>query len=93
MSGFNQGSGMGKLIADRMTEGEPAMDALAWDLARFGVRASGRRDAPSCRRPNWRSPVADEGRRIYEAAGLVGLSALARSEIRGPGRRPGPTVR
>lgn len=91
MTGFNQGPGMGKLIAGRMTEGEPAMDAFAWDVARFGVRVSGRRDASSCRRLNWRSPVADEGRRIYEAVGLIGLSALARFEVRGPGRRPGST--
>ncbi|MFO1091675.1 MAG: FAD-dependent oxidoreductase [Hyphomicrobiales bacterium] len=36
MTAFNQGGGVGKLVAEWIVEGEPAMDATAWDVARYG---------------------------------------------------------
>lgn len=37
--GFSQSGGLGKLAAEWMTTGEPALDLFAWDLARFGAWA------------------------------------------------------
>ena len=34
--GFSQSGGLGKLAAEWMIEGEPSLDMLGWDLARFG---------------------------------------------------------
>ena len=36
MSGFNQGGGVGKALAEWMIEGEPSLDIFFWDVARFG---------------------------------------------------------
>lgn len=36
MSGFNQGGGIGRIIADWILEGEPGLDVHFWDVARFG---------------------------------------------------------
>ncbi len=36
MTGFNQGGGIGKVISEWIIEGEPSLDLLAWDVARFG---------------------------------------------------------
>lgn len=36
MTAFNQGGGVGKVIAEWMMEGEPSLDVFAWDVARFG---------------------------------------------------------
>lgn len=148
MTGFNQGPGVGKVVADWIIEGDPGMDVMAWDVARFGDWAQGafteartryfyehrcergypgqeieagrpifptpvqdrlaaagavfgfsfgnehpnwfadrpgRRDTLSYRQPNWWRPVADEGRRIREAAGLMEFSALAKFAVEGPG--------
>ena len=40
MTGFNQGAGVGKLIAEWIIDGEPSVDAFCWDVARFGPWAS-----------------------------------------------------
>jgi dimethylglycine dehydrogenase len=148
MTGFNQGPGVGKVVADWIIEGDPGMDVMAWDVARFGDWAQGafteartryfyehrcergypgqeieagrpifptpvqdrlaaagavfgfsfgnehpnwfadrpgQRDTLSYRQPNWWRPVADEGRRIREAAGLMEFSALAKFAVEGPG--------
>ncbi len=37
--GFSQSGGLGRLAAEWIIEGEPAMDIFAWDLARFGAWA------------------------------------------------------
>ena len=42
MTGFNQGGGVGKVISEWIIEGEPSLDLLAWDVARFGSWASKR---------------------------------------------------
>jgi dimethylglycine dehydrogenase len=42
MSGFNQGGGIGKVIAEWIIEGEPSLDVFFWDVARFGDWASKR---------------------------------------------------
>jgi len=34
--GFSQSGGLGRLAAEWMVEGEPALDLFGWDLARFG---------------------------------------------------------
>jgi len=39
MTGFNQGGGIGRVIAEWITEGEPSLDIFAWDVARFGAWA------------------------------------------------------
>ena len=39
MTGFNQGGGVGKVIAEWIIEGEPGLDVLFWDVARFGAYA------------------------------------------------------
>ncbi len=36
MTGFNQGPGIGKVLAEWIIEGEPSMDVSFWDVARFG---------------------------------------------------------
>ena len=36
MSGFNQGGGIGRTIAEWIIEGEPSLDVFFWDVARFG---------------------------------------------------------
>lgn len=36
MTGFNQGGGIGKVIAEWIIEGEPSLDVTPWDVARFG---------------------------------------------------------
>ncbi len=38
--GFSQNGGMGKLAAEWMIEGEPALDMFPWDMARYGAWAS-----------------------------------------------------
>ena len=40
MTGFNQGGGIGRVIAEWITEGEPSLDIFAWDVARYGGWAS-----------------------------------------------------
>jgi dimethylglycine dehydrogenase len=42
MSGFNQGGGIGKALAEWIVEGEPSLDMFFWDVARFGDWASKR---------------------------------------------------
>ena len=37
MTGFNQGGGAGKVIAEWIIEGEPSLDVFNWDVARFGA--------------------------------------------------------
>ncbi len=36
MTGFNQGAGIGKLMAEWIIEGEPSFDIFCWDVARYG---------------------------------------------------------
>lgn len=36
MTAFNQGGGVGKVIAEWMIEGEPSLDVFCWDVARYG---------------------------------------------------------
>ena len=36
MTGFNQGPGIGKMLAEWIIEGEPSLDVSFWDVARFG---------------------------------------------------------
>lgn len=36
MTGFNQGPGIGKVLAEWIMEGEPSLDVSFWDVARFG---------------------------------------------------------
>jgi dimethylglycine dehydrogenase len=36
MSGFNQGGGVGKVIAEWIIDGEPDLDIAFWDVSRFG---------------------------------------------------------
>ena len=42
MAGFLQGGGVGKTLAEWMIHGEPAEDAFALDIARYGPHASNR---------------------------------------------------
>ena len=42
MTGFNQGGGIGKVVAEWIIEGEPSLDVNFWDVARFG-RWAGKR--------------------------------------------------
>lgn len=42
MTGFNQGGGIGKTIAEWIIEGEPEWDMNFWDVARFGTWAGKR---------------------------------------------------
>ena len=39
MTGFNQGPGIGKILAEWIIEGEPELDVSFWDVARFGSYA------------------------------------------------------
>lgn len=36
MTGFNQGAGIGKVMAEWIVEGEPSFDIFCWDVARYG---------------------------------------------------------
>jgi dimethylglycine dehydrogenase len=36
MTGFNQGGGIGKVIAEWIIEGERSLDIFNWDVSRFG---------------------------------------------------------
>ncbi|MDX1402016.1 MAG: FAD-dependent oxidoreductase, partial [Kiloniellales bacterium] len=36
MTAFNQGGGIGKVLAEWIIEGEPSLDVFFWDVARFG---------------------------------------------------------
>ena len=36
MTGFNQGAGIGQVIAEWIIDGEPPFDIFCWDVARFG---------------------------------------------------------
>ncbi|MCP4981374.1 MAG: FAD-dependent oxidoreductase, partial [Gammaproteobacteria bacterium] len=36
MAGFNQGAGIGRVLAEWMIQGEPEIDIFCWDVARFG---------------------------------------------------------
>lgn len=36
MTGFNQGGGVGRVLAEWIIEGEPSLDIFCWDVARFG---------------------------------------------------------
>ncbi|MEQ9487763.1 MAG: FAD-dependent oxidoreductase [Alphaproteobacteria bacterium] len=36
MTGFNQGAGIGMVMAEWMVEGEPPFDIFCWDVARYG---------------------------------------------------------
>lgn len=40
MAGFNQGGGIGRVIAEWIIGGEPSLDVFNWDVARFGDWAS-----------------------------------------------------
>lgn len=40
MAGFNQGGGIGRVIAEWIIGGEPSLDIFNWDVARFGDWAS-----------------------------------------------------
>lgn len=42
-------------------------------------------DSLTFRQPNWWGPVAEEGRRVREAAGLYEFSDMAKFEVSGPG--------
>ncbi|MEX0305602.1 MAG: FAD-dependent oxidoreductase [Leisingera sp.] len=148
MAGFNQGGGIGRVIAEWIIGGEPEIDIFNWDVARFGDFATkkyteemtryfyenrsekifpyqsfpaarpqakspvhdrlaaagavfgtgfGREhatwfapegtpseDSLTYRQPNWWQPVAEEGRRLREGAGLFEFSDMAKFEISGP---------
>ena len=36
MAGFNQGAGIGRVLAEWLIQGEPEIDIFCWDVARFG---------------------------------------------------------
>ena len=36
MAGFNQGAGIGRVLAEWIIQGEPDIDVFCWDVARFG---------------------------------------------------------
>ncbi len=36
MTGFNQGGGVGRVVAEWIIEGEPSLDVTPWDVARYG---------------------------------------------------------
>ncbi|MBT4890041.1 MAG: FAD-dependent oxidoreductase, partial [Rhodospirillales bacterium] len=40
MTGFNQGGGIGRSLAEWIIEGEPGLDINCWDVARFGDHVS-----------------------------------------------------
>jgi dimethylglycine dehydrogenase len=39
MAGFNQGAGIGRVLAEWIIQGEPEIDIFCWDVARFGAWA------------------------------------------------------
>jgi len=39
MAGFNQGAGIGRVLAEWIIQGEPEVDVFCWDVARFGAWA------------------------------------------------------
>jgi dimethylglycine dehydrogenase len=39
MAGFNQGAGIGRVLAEWIIQGEPEIDIFCWDVARFGYWA------------------------------------------------------
>ncbi len=41
MTGFNQGGGIGRVLAEWIIEAEPSLDVFCWDVARFGDYANG----------------------------------------------------
>ncbi|WP_264214456.1 FAD-dependent oxidoreductase [Leisingera thetidis] len=148
MAGFNQGGGIGRVIAEWIIGGEPEIDIFNWDVTRFGDFATrkytedmtryfyenrsektfpyqsfpaarpqakspihdrlaqagavfgtgfGREhatwfasegmeaeDSLTYRQPNWWKPVAEEGRRLREGAGLFEFSDMAKFEVSGP---------
>lgn len=36
MTGFNQGGGVGRVLAEWIVDGEPSLDIFGWDVSRFG---------------------------------------------------------
>ena len=42
MTGFNQGGGIGKVLAEWIIDGEPSLDVSFWDVARYGDYAGSR---------------------------------------------------
>ena len=42
MTGFNQGGGIGKVLAEWIIDGEPSLDVSFWDVARYGGYAGSR---------------------------------------------------
>ena len=42
MTGFNQGGGIGKVLAEWIIDGEPSLDVSFWDVARYGDYAGTR---------------------------------------------------
>jgi dimethylglycine dehydrogenase len=42
MTAFNQGAGVGRLLAEWLVDGEPSIDIHGWDVARYGKWATGR---------------------------------------------------
>lgn len=42
MTGFNQGGGVGKVLAEWIIDGEPSLDVSFWDVARYGDYAGSR---------------------------------------------------
>ncbi len=40
MTGFNQGAGIGRIMAEWIMEGEPPFDIFCWDVARYGAWAT-----------------------------------------------------
>jgi dimethylglycine dehydrogenase len=40
MAGFNQGAGIGRVLAEWIIQGEPEVDISCWDVARFGKWAT-----------------------------------------------------
>ena len=149
MAGFNQGGGIGRVLAEWIIGGEPEIDIFNWDVARFGGFATpkyteqmtryfyenrsekifpyqsfpaarpqamspvhdrlakagavfgtgfGREhptwfapegtqaeDSLTYRQPNWWGPVAEEGRRLRNGAGMFEFSDMAKFEVAGPG--------
>lgn len=59
MSGFNQGAGIGRIVAEWIVDGEPSMDVHFWDVARCAPWTS-RRSSPSLRvlRARFRCPCS-----------------------------------
>ena len=148
MAGFNQGGGIGRVMAEWIIGGEPEIDIFNWDVARFGEFATQkyteemtryfyehrsekvfpyqsfpaarpqaksavhdrlaeggavfgtgfgrehatwyapegmeREDSLTYRQPNWWGPVAEEGKRLREGAGLFEFSDMAKFEVSGP---------